>query len=71
MTGLSKKQQSRLSDVELSHWKEKIDDIPDVRLDRILATREALHEDRYDSEGILEELINKLSGEIELDESGD
>jgi hypothetical protein len=69
MTGLSKNKRSSLSDVELSHWKEKIHDIPDVRLDRVLATRQALQDDHYDSEQILEDLINKLSCEMDIDES--
>jgi len=68
MTGLSQNQRSRLSEVELSCWKEKLHYIPDVRLERVLATRQALQGNRYDSERILEELINKLSFEMDIDE---
>lgn len=68
MTGLSKNLNRKLSDAELSHWKEKLHDIPDVRLDRVLETRKALRGDRYDSELILEELINKLSKEMDVDD---
>lgn len=68
MTGFMQNQRTRLSEVELSHWKGKLQDIPGVRLDRVQATREALQGNRYESEQILDELINKLSFEMGFDE---
>ena len=54
-----------MSDADLSHWHEILKSMPDIRLDRVLATRDALKFNRYDDENILDETVNRLQDEFD------
>ena len=43
------------------HWEEAAPDLSDVRLDKVLEIRQALEENWYDDEEILNETIQRLS----------
>ena len=49
---------------EARRWVEKVRRPLDVRLDKVLATREALRHNRYNTEDALEETIARLSNDL-------
>ena len=59
-----KKRQPRLSPRTLQRWRGLVHDLPDIRLEKVQATREALKNREYDSEEILEETIRRLREEL-------
>ena len=60
-------------DTSLSRWKTIIREMPDARLDKITAARDALRCNRYEGETVLDETVRRLCddvGEICLGEPG-
>ena len=53
-----------LSEADISRWQDILRNMPDIRLDRVLATRDALKFNRYDDEHILDETVNRLQDEF-------
>lgn len=49
---------------ELRYWVERVHELPDVRMDEVIATRNALRRNCYPGKQVLEEAINRLSNEI-------
>ena len=48
----------------LQRWRQLVRDLPDVRMDRVRAIREALKGRKYDSEEVLDETVRRLRNEI-------
>ena len=59
-----KKRRPRLSPRTLQRWRELVHDLPDIRLEKVQATREALKNREYDGEEVLEETIRRLREEL-------
>ena len=51
-------------DAELERWHEIVLEAPDVRLDRVLATREALRRNRYDDKAILDYTVQCVGNDL-------
>lgn len=51
-------------DAEMERWHEIVRAAPDVRLDRVLATREALRNNRYDDPDILEYTVQCVGNDL-------
>lgn len=48
------------------YWVEKIHELPEVRIDKIRATREALEKNAYESEQILDDTVARMSEDLTL-----
>ena len=57
---------TRTSHIPLDRWKQIVSALPDVRLHKVLATRRALRQNRYDGEHVLDKTIQHLSSDLEL-----
>lgn len=51
-------------DAEMERWHEIVRSAPDVRLDRVLATREALRNNRYDDAAILDYTVQCVGNDL-------
>jgi hypothetical protein len=49
---------------ELDRWKRLIEDLPEVRLDKVCTTRALLAENGYDDDRIIDETVRRLSDEL-------
>lgn len=52
------------SHADLTHWKRLLDELPDVRLDKVRSACSNLERNRYDDEQVLKETIRRLSDDI-------
>ncbi len=50
--------------VDLQRWKRLLRELPVVRVEKVIAVREALRHARYDTEAILAETISRVGNEI-------
>lgn len=51
---------SRISSEELGHWRRLLDRLPDRRVDKIRAARDAIDRCEYDREAVLDETIRRM-----------
>jgi predicted metal-dependent RNase len=49
---------------EVRRWVRVVHRLPSVRVEKVVAVREALRQNRYDNEHILEEMINRLGNDV-------
>lgn len=52
------------SHADLNHWKRLLDELPDVRLDKVRLACSNLERNHYDDEQVLRETIRRLSDDI-------
>lgn len=50
----------------LEYWVKRTHELPEVRVDKVRATREALERNAYESDQILDDTIAKLNDELDL-----
>ena len=50
---------------DMQPWRQMLQRLPDVRMDKVAATREAIRRNTYDDERILSETVARLSGDLE------
>jgi hypothetical protein len=48
----------------LEHWKQRLRELPDVRLDKVQSVRSALQQSSYESERVLESTVQRLSNDV-------
>jgi hypothetical protein len=49
---------------ELESWKRTLRQLPEARLDKVAASREALRRNAYESEEVLDETVARLSADV-------
>jgi hypothetical protein len=49
---------------ELEFWKRRLDDIPDLRWDKVVSIRKAICRDRYDTNEGIEGMLAMLGNEV-------
>lgn len=49
---------------EVEHWIKQVRDLPDLRLDKVLASRTAIRHDQYDDDAVLDATVERLYGEL-------
>ena len=54
----------RLNPTELEFWKQRLHDIPDLRWDKVVSIRKAIHRDRYDSGQRINGTLAMLGNEV-------
>ena len=54
----------RLGDQDLSAWRERVADIPDLRLAKVMRIRRAIITHCYEEEAVLEKAIGNLHNDI-------
>ena len=52
--------------IDLTRWKHLIDELPDIRLDKVAAMRDALRRQELDNADAVEGTLERLSEEISL-----
>jgi hypothetical protein len=50
--------------VDLQRWKRILQELPVVRVEKVIAVREALRHARYDTEAILAETISRVGNDV-------
>ena len=50
----------------LEYWVKRTHELPEVRIDKVRSTREALERNAYESDQILDDTIAKLNDELDL-----
>ncbi len=50
--------------VDLQRWKRVVEGLPVVRVEKVVAVREALRNNRYDSEAILAETVARVGNDL-------
>lgn len=55
---------SKPSSAELAYWKARVRLLPDVRLDKVMATRDAIKCACYENEGVVDEMIQRLTADL-------
>ena len=48
----------------LEHWKQRLRELPEMRLDKVQSVRGALEQSRYESEQVLESTVQRLSNDV-------
>jgi hypothetical protein len=48
----------------LSHWKQRLRELPEVRLEKVQSVRGAIRSSCYESEQVLESTLQQLSNEV-------
>lgn len=48
----------------LNHWKQRLRELPEVRVEKVQTVRGALQQSSYESEQVLESTLRKLSNDI-------
>lgn len=48
----------------LRHWKTLIEELPEVRVDKIERARHAIEEHQYDDDGVVEVTLDRLCSEM-------
>jgi len=54
----------RLNQTELESWKKRLNDMPDLRWDKVVSIRKAIHRDRYDSGQRINGMLAMLANEV-------
>ncbi len=49
---------------DLLRWKRLVQDLPQVRIDKVMATRDALRRNHYDEEQVIIETVVRLSNDV-------
>ncbi len=55
---------SEVVEGDLRRWREIISALPDVRLDKVRSTRQALQGNRYEGESMIEETVRRLCNDV-------
>ena len=58
-----------VSESDFTRWKRILDELPDLRFEKVRATRAALRSDCYDDEEILDEAVQRMCREIGMESS--
>jgi hypothetical protein len=48
----------------LEHWKQRLSELPEVRLEKVQSVRGAIQESCYESEQVLEGTVRQLSNDV-------
>lgn len=48
----------------LSHWKQRLSELPEVRLEKVQSVRGAIQHSCYESEQVLESTLQQLSNDV-------
>ena len=48
----------------LEHWKQRLAELPEVRLDKVQSVRGAIQRSCYESEQVLESTVHSLSNDV-------
>ena len=48
----------------LEHWKQRLAELPEVRLDKVQSVRGAIRRSCYESEEVLESTVRQLSNDV-------
>ena len=54
------------ADETLERWRRLVEELPDLRLEKVLATRKALSAREYDRAAVLEHTIDRLQADLGL-----
>lgn len=54
------------ADETLERWRRLVEELPDLRLEKVLATRKALRAREYDRPAVLEDTIDRLQADLGL-----
>jgi len=50
--------------IDLSSWKQRLRDLPDLRWDKVIAIRDALRNQQYETETRVDHLISLMANEV-------
>ena len=50
--------------IDLSSWKQRLRDLPDLRWDKVIAIRDALRDQQYETETRVDHLISLMANEV-------
>ena len=48
----------------LEHWKQRLRELPEMRLDKVQSVRGALQQSSYESEQVLDSTVQRLSNDV-------
>ena len=48
----------------LEHWKQRLRELPEMRLDKVQSVRGALQQSSYESEQVLDSTVRRLSNDV-------
>ena len=48
----------------LEHWKQRLRELPEVRVDKVQSVRGALQQSKYEDEQVLESTVQRLSNDV-------
>ncbi|MFH1107616.1 MAG: hypothetical protein V1790_00240 [Planctomycetota bacterium] len=48
----------------LEHWKQRLRELPEMRLDKVQSVRGALQQSTYESEQVLDSTVQRLSNDV-------
>ena len=48
----------------LEHWKQRLRELPEMRLDKVQSVRGALEQSSYESEQVLDSTVQRLSNDV-------
>jgi hypothetical protein len=49
---------------ELGEFRQRLNDLPDLRLDKIIAIRQALSSGRYETDGLIDAVLQRMENDI-------